>query len=151
MNSNKKKYIDDYNKENYKMFQFRVKRTDKDILDKLQSQINKTEYINNLIKEDIYREMYSIKRIREIIVPILNSYKIYDVYLFGSYARGEAKPSSDIDIYCEKGDIKTLVDCSRLINELSEALNKEVDVIFNTASIEPHFKDKIMKDLIKLC
>lgn len=151
MNSNKKKYIDDYNKENYKMFQFRVKKTDKDILDKLQSQINKTEYINNLIKEDIHREMYSIKRIREIIVPILNSYKIYDVYLFGSYARGEAKPSSDIDIYCEKGDIKTLVDCSRLINELSEALNKEVDVIINTASIEPHFKDNIMKDLIKLC
>lgn len=95
--------------------------------------------------------VYTVEQIKEIVQPILHKYNIYEVYLFGSYARGEAKPTSDIDIYCEKGDIKTLVDCSRLINELSEALNKEVDVIFNTASIEPHFKDNIMKDLIKLC
>lgn len=151
MNSNKKKYIKEYNKENYTMFQFRVKKTDEDIINKIQSQFNKTEYINGLIKEDINREIYSIKRIRSIIVPILNSHSIYDIYLFGSYARGEAKPSSDIDIYCEKGDIKSLIDYSRLIDELSTALGKEVDVVFSSAKMNPIFRERMMEDLIKLC
>ncbi|MBO4695305.1 MAG: nucleotidyltransferase domain-containing protein [Clostridia bacterium] len=151
MNSNKAKYIDKYNKENYTMFQFRVKKTDTDILNRIQSQENKTEYINGLIKEDINREIYSIKKIRSIIVPILNSHNIYEVYLFGSYARGEARTTSDIDIYCEKGNIKTLIDYSRLINELSSALGKDVDVVFSSARMNPIFRERMMEDLIKLC
>ena len=44
-------------------------------------------------------DVYTIKEIKNIIKPIFNKYGINDIYLFGSYARGEAKASSDIDIY----------------------------------------------------
>jgi predicted nucleotidyltransferase len=71
--------------------------------------------------------------------------------LFGSYARGEANSNSDVDIYCEKWTIKTLIDQNILIEELETALNKKVDVIFNTSKMSDYFKEQIMDDLIKLC
>ena len=145
------KYTKEYNKDNYTMFQFRVRKTDTDIIEKIQSQNNKTEYINSLIREDIDKKVYSIKQIRNIIVPILNGYNIYEIYLFGSYARGEANPNSDIDIYCEKGNIKSLITYSKLIDELKEALNKDVDLVFTSADMNPMFRNRMKEDLIKLC
>lgn len=55
----------------------------------------------HLIKNDIdSKKVLTLKKIKETIKPILNSYGIKDIYLFGSYARGEANSQSDIDIYC---------------------------------------------------
>ena len=96
-------------------------------------------------------DVYTIKEIKNIIKPILNKYGINDIYLFGSYARGEAKASSDIDIYCNKGNIRTFIDQGLLEDELEKALNKKVDIIFDSSYIDEYFKKQIMEDLIKLC
>ena len=96
-------------------------------------------------------DVYTIKEIKSIIKPILNKYGINDIYLFGSYARGEAKDSSDIDIYCDKGNIRTFIDQGLLEDELEKALNKKVDIIFDSSYIDEYFKKQIMEDLIKLC
>ena len=93
----------------------------------------------------------SVIGIKDTIKPILNKYGIYDINLFGSYARGEATKDSDVDIYCDKGNIKTLIDQVLLEEELKNALNKEVDIIFNTQILDDYFKKQIMEDLIKLC
>ena len=66
---------------------------------------NRNNYILSLINDDINKKIYSLKEIKRIIKPILNKYGINDIYLFGSYARGEAKSNSDIDIFCDKGNI----------------------------------------------
>ena len=71
-----------------------------------------------------------MEEIINIIKPILNKYEIYEIYLFGSYARKEAKFTSDIDIYCENGKINNLIDQGKLEEELELALNKKVDIIF---------------------
>lgn len=151
MSFNQVEYISKFNKNNYKMYQFRVKKNDKELIDYLDKKENRNSYILSLINEDINKKIYSLKEIKRIIKPILNKYGISDIYLFGSYARGEAKSNSDIDIYCDKGNIKTLIDQGELEEELENALNKEVDIIFTTSILDEYFKEQIKADMIKLC
>ena len=145
------KYISNFNKNTYKMYQFRVKKSDIDIISHLDNVANRNGYIVNLINNDINHSVYTIKEIKSIIKPILNKYGITDIYLFGSYARGEAKDSSDIDIYCNQGNIKTLIDQGLLEDELESSLNKKVDIIFDSSYIDDYFKQQIKEDMIKLC
>ena len=151
MSFNQVEYISKFNKNNYKMYQFRVKKNDKELIDYLDKKENRNNYILSLINEDINKKVYTLKEIKRIIKPILNKYGISDIYLFGSYARGEAKSNSDIDIYCDKGNIKTLIDQGELEEELENALNKEVDIIFTTSILDEYFKEQIKEDMIKLC
>ncbi len=144
-------YISNFNKNTYKMYQFRVKKSDIDIISHLDNVANRNGYIVNLINKDINHSVCTIKEIKNIIKPILNKYGITDIYLFGSYARGEAKDSSDIDIYCNQGNIKTLIDQGLLEDELESSLNKKVDIIFDSSYIDEYFKQQIKEDLIKLC
>lgn len=148
-----KDYISKYNKENYKQYIFRVRKDDKEIINKIDSISNKNAYFYSLVSNESNNNpnIYSIKKIKQIIKPILNKYGIFEIYLFGSYARGEANKDSDIDIYCEKGKIKTLIDQGRLEEELEKSLNKKVDIIFTSATLKDYFKQQIMEDLIKLC
>lgn len=151
MSFNQVEYISKFNKNNYKMYQFRVKKNDKELIDYLDKKENRNSYILSLINDDINKKVYSLKEIKRIIKPILNKYGINDIYLFGSYARGEAKSNSDIDIYCDKGNIKTLMDQGELEEELENALNKEVDIIFTTSILDEYFKEQIKEDMIKFC
>ena len=151
MSFNQVEYISKFNKNNYKMYQFRVKKIDKELIDYLDKKEIRNNYILSLNNEDINKKIYSLKEIKRIIKPILNKYGINDIYLFGSYARGEAKSNSDIDIYCDKGNIKTLIDQGELEEELESALNKEVDIIFTTSILDEYFKEQIKEDMIKLC
>lgn len=148
---NQTEYVSNFNKNNYKMYQFRIKKTSKNIINYLDNIKNRNSYIVSLITTDINSSIYTIKEIKSIIKPILNKYGINDIYLFGSYARGEAKDSSDIDIYCDKGNIRTFIDQGLLEDELEEALNKKVDIIFDSSYIDEYFKKQIMEDMIKLC
>ena len=74
-----------------------------------------------------------------------------DIYLFGSYSRGEANANSDVDIYCDKGNIKTLMQQGELEDKLEKALKKDVDIVFKSSKMNDYFKKQIMEDLINLC
>lgn len=151
MSFNQNEYISNFNKNNYKMYQFRVKKSDDNIIKYLDNIENRNAYIVSLINTDLNKSIYTIKEIKTIIKPILNKYGINEIYLFGSYARGEAKESSDIDIYCNKGNIKTFIDQGLLEDELEKALNKKVDIVFDSSYIDDYFKMQIIEDMIKLC
>lgn len=146
-----KEYVNDYNKATYKLFPFRVRKDNFDILDKLSSVNSINGYINSLIENDIHKEVLTLKQIKEKILPILAKHNIYEVYLFGSYARGEANSKSDVDVYCEPGDIKSFIDQGFLEDELKEALHKDIDIVFNDARLDEFFKEQLDKDKIKLC
>lgn len=150
MKFDQNKYISEYNKQNYKMFQFRVKKGS-DIDTKISGIKNRNSYIVSLIEKDNYKKVLTLKQIKDTIIPILNKHDIYDIYLFGSYSRGEANDSSDVDIYCEKGSIKSLLDDAGLTDELEEALGKKVDLIYTTSTMNDLFKESIMEDMIKIC
>ena len=148
MKFNQKKYINDYNKQNYKMYQFRVKKDNK-LIKFLDNLNNRNSYIISAIEKD--RNVLTISKIKKIIIPILNKYGITDINLFGSYARGEANSNSDVDIYCDRGNIKNLVEQGKMEDKLEEALGKEVDIVFSSSKMDPFFKEQIMEDMIKLC
>ena len=151
MATNQINYISNYNKDNYKMYQFRVKKNDNELIKKLDSVSNRNCYIKNLIMEDINPSVLTIKQIKERIRPIIAKHDIKEVYLFGSYARGEANSNSDIDIYCESGDVDTLWKFSAFCDELEEALGKKVDVVTIGSQMHDYFKQQLEEDKIRIC
>ena len=152
MSFDQNKYINKYNKDTYKMYQFRVRKDNKKIIKFLDNKDKRNNYIISLIDKDLDKnKVLSLKRIKEIIKPILNKYEIRDIYLFGSYARGEANSKSDIDIYCDKGNIRTLIQQGKLEEELEKSLHKEVDIVFESSIKDDYFEKQIMEDMIKLC
>ena len=150
MGSNKLKYIANFNRENYKMYQFRVKKSNKELIEKLDTVSNRNKYITNLVLEDIKPGILTIKQIKDLIRPIMLKHNIKDVYLFGSYSRGEANRDSDVDIYCDKGDVRSLYDEVAFKEELEVALNKKVDVVTIGSHMHDYFRQQLEKDLIKL-
>ena len=150
MSFNQQSYIKEFNKNTYKMYPFRVRKDNTTIIEKLANTRNVNKYITNLIDKDINPNVLTIKQIKEKILPILNNHNIHDVYLFGSYSRGEANNESDVDIYCEPGDIESLFDHAGLNEELKEALGKDVDIVFFGSEMSDFFRKQLDIDKIKI-
>ncbi|MDR1314217.1 MAG: nucleotidyltransferase domain-containing protein [Deltaproteobacteria bacterium] len=72
---------------------------------------------------------YTVDDIKRIVVPIARQHGVERVWLFGSYARGEARPESDIDLLIEKGKIVGYFQLSGFYLELAEALGLELDLV----------------------
>ncbi len=144
-------YINEYNKKFYKSYQVRIRKEEAELIAYLDSIRNRNSFFVDALKAKMPNGIYTLKQIRTKIVPILNRYGIFEIFLFGSYARGEASRDSDIDIYCEKGTIRTLLDVQNLYDDLETELNKKVDVIFTTSNASEYFLNEIKKDLIKIC
>ena len=148
---NRYNYINAYNKEKYKMYPFRVKHSNTALIQKLDSVSNRNEYLTNLVLNDLDPGVLTLKQIKDRIKPIMKKHGIKDVYLFGSYARGEANRNSDVDIYCDSGDIRTLWEHSAFEEELAEALAKSVDVITIGTTMHDYFRQQLEEDMIKIC
>lgn len=151
MSFNRQHYINEFNKQTYKMFPLRVRKDNDVVIQKLDTIRNKNNYIINLIEKDINPDVLTIKQIKERIFPILKKHNINEIYLFGSYARGEANNNSDVDIYCEHGDIKSLLKISHLEEELEQSLGKKIDLVFIGSEMDEFFEKQLKADLIKLC
>ena len=70
------------------------------------------------------------------------------VSLFGSYARGDARPDSDVDLLVEKGAIRGM-QVLDFQEDLSNALGRPVDVV-TTAGASERFLNKIRADEVVL-
>lgn len=85
----------------------------------------------------------------EIVKPIALKYKIQEIYLFGSYARGEADGESDLDFLVYGGKDFKLTMIFAFAEELREALKKDVDVFeINEINQESDFYQTIMKERV---
>lgn len=80
------------------------------------------------------------------IIPILKSNNVEFAGIFGSYARREAKRGSDVDLLVRFNKPKSLFNIVSLQRELSEALNKKVDLVTEGA-LSPYIKDNVFNDL----
>ena len=80
------------------------------------------------------------------IVSILARYRVKKIAIFGSYARGEASPESDIDILVEFSERKSLLDLVGMEQELSETLGVKADLL-TEKSISPYLIDRIKKEM----
>lgn len=92
---------------------------------------------------------YTIDEIKTIIEPIAKKYGVASIYLFGSYARGDATENSDVDLRVEKGSLKGMFALCGLYTEIAEALQTEVDVL-TTGSFDEDTLRKIKKEEVLL-
>jgi predicted nucleotidyltransferase len=92
-----------------------------------------------------------INRIKKIIIPILKKNNVVQAGIFGSYARGEQKKISDLDllIAVKKGIKFSLLDLVGLEMELKKSIRKKVDLLTYNG-INPYLKERILKEEIKI-
>ena len=91
-------------------------------------------------------EMHTIEEISKTVSPIAESYGINRLSVFGSYARGDASSSSDIDFrIVDDGELRGLIKLAGFCRELSESLKVPVDVLTNDA-LSSDFLDRIKNE-----
>jgi len=71
---------------------------------------------------------------------------ISQLFLFGSYARGDEREDSDIDLLVRFSKPKSLLSVIAIQRQISEILGRPVDLITEPA-ISPYLRDRIMKEL----
>lgn len=91
--------------------------------------------------------VFTIESIISLVKPIAEKYQVREIYLFGSYARGEADVDSDLDFLVYGGDNFKLTMIFALAEELRGVLKKNVDVFeINEINKDSGFYNTIMKE-----
>lgn len=91
---------------------------------------------------------YTVDEIKEIVAALAAQYGADRIYLFGSYARGDANKDSDIDLRIDKGSIRGL-QIGEPAADLEDALGIPVDLI-STGSLDSKFLNAISDDEVLL-
>ena len=93
--------------------------------------------------------IYSIDELRRRIAPVARKYKIPVIYLFGSYAKGKASPTSDIDLLISSG--VTGLQFFGLAEKLRERLHKRVDLLdIKQLTGNEELLNEVLKDGIRI-
>ena len=128
-----------YDKKHTRSVMLKLNNTsDADILEKLNRVDNKQGYIKNLIRSDL-RNMGGIlsqEAISMLILPFAKKYQLKKVYLFGSYARGDAISDSDVDLLIEGGKNESMYEYLDLVSDLEKAIGKKVDLVEYQAALD---------------
>jgi len=88
----------------------------------------------------------SFEEISKKITPILKACGAEYAAVFGSAARGEAKPDSDVDILVRFQNDISLLDHIGVAYELGDTIGQKVDLI-TEQSLNKHVAENVKKDL----
>jgi predicted nucleotidyltransferase len=89
-------------------------------------------------------------QIRHNILDYFKDLNPAKIGIFGSFARGDNKKGSDIDILIEFKSSPSLIELIRIENELSEILGCKVDLVTTGSLKNKRIKNSIKKDLISI-
>ena len=81
-------------------------------------------------------KVLTIEEIQRAVVPIAEKYGVERVYLFGSYARGDATPDSDVDLRTEGGNVDGAWMANLFKDDVAAALGIKVDATKTTENLE---------------
>lgn len=94
---------------------------------------------------------YSLESIRRTLKKlewrVKEDYKAEVVGIFGSYARGEQKKKSDVDILVRFGKGASLFDLVALADFLESKLKLKVDVVPERA-VRSELRDEVLKEVV---
>lgn len=79
---------------------------------------------------------------------VLRRYGVASISIFGSVARGEARPDSDVDVLVEFAAPIGLFSVLRLERELEGILGHRVDVV-TPAALKPQLRDRILEEAVR--
>ncbi|MCL4741495.1 MAG: nucleotidyltransferase domain-containing protein [Phycisphaerales bacterium] len=90
--------------------------------------------------------------LRDALPELRREFAVRSLALFGSVARGEARPGSDTDILVEfEPDARvTLLTLARLLTRLESLLGRGVDLVENHAGLSDSFRAAISRDLCRV-
>lgn len=87
----------------------------------------------------------TLAQLKPAIVRIMEANGVKNVRIFGSFARGQQRKTSDVDLLVDLPDGMTLFGLSGLKIELEEALKRKVDVV-PARSIKEALREYILAD-----
>jgi len=82
---------------------------------------------------------------RDAITRIAGRHGVIRVRIFGSVARGEATPESDIDLLIETGAETSLWFPAGLILDLEQLLGRRVEVVTERA-LNPAIRERVLQE-----
>src|SRR4051812_38855977 len=82
---------------------------------------------------------------RDEIVRIAASHGVHNVRIFGSVARGEARPDSDLDLLVQLEPGHSLLDLIAVKQALEDLLGCEVDVV-TKAAVSPYIRKQVVEE-----
>lgn len=92
-----------------------------------------------------------IRAKRDELYEIARRHKAERLWVFGSCARREERPDSDVDILVKFGGDIGLLDYCRLENELSDKVGRRVELTQNTALLrEPRFAERVCGEAVAI-
>ena len=86
---------------------------------------------------------------REEILRIARGHGARRVRMFGSMARGEGEPGSDLDLLVELDPGRSLLDIIAIKQDLEDLLGCKVDVV-TEAAISPYIRDQVLEEAVSL-
>jgi hypothetical protein len=91
----------------------------------------------------------SLPDLREAIAAAATACGASSVRLFGSAARGEERPDSDVDFVVRLEPGRTLLDLVRLETRLEDLLGRPVDVVTEASLAEP-MKSRVLAEAVRV-
>ena len=86
---------------------------------------------------------------RQDILRLAAQHGAWNVRVFGSLARGEARSDSDVDILITLEPERSLLDLIALKQDLEDLLGCKVDVV-TEAAVSPYIRPQVLRDAIAL-
>ena len=86
---------------------------------------------------------------RDEILRLAREHGARNVRLFGSAARGEDRPDSDLDLLVDMDDGRSLVDHVALKQDLEDLLGREIDVV-TERSLHPRLRERVLREAVAL-
>ena len=91
-------------------------------------------------------EIYTIEEIRNMLEELLKDKPVYQVILFGSYAKHKATKESDVDLIIDTNSKLKGFTLLKLISQIEEKLEKNIDGFEKYEIIENLLIDKEIKE-----
>lgn len=90
-------------------------------------------------------ELKAIQQKKEAILAVARVHGLHNVRIFGSVARGEDTPQSDIDLLVDLDKDCTLLDMGGAIVKLQELLGRKVDIV-TERGLHWYLREQITKE-----
>ena len=86
---------------------------------------------------------------REQVIRIAASHGGQNVRVFGSVARGQFGPDSDVDLLVKLDTGRSLLDLIAIKQDLEDLLGCAVDVV-TEAALSPYIREQVLKETVSL-
>ena len=90
-----------------------------------------------------------LQKKREQVLRIAQQHGAHHVRVFGSVARGDAGPSSDIDLLVDMEPGRSLLDLAGLVADLQSLLGRSVDVV-TERGLKPRIRSRVLAEALPL-